>query len=161
MFQKFNEYCTCCKEASIYDMQHLFFNIFISVYPPSSPKQFILYYKIVVNVCINIQCEHYFGKPANVRTFLSLGKTVERFQSRRKIQENKLCILIILTHGPEVVLTLRTSEAGIPALRKLPCGVRRPYTGFAETSLWRQKLVYWWHSMSTPGVRSRYIGFVF
>ena len=26
-------------------------------------------------------------------------------------------------------LTLRTSEAGIPALRKLPCGVRSRYTG--------------------------------
>ena len=36
-------------------------------------------------------------------------------------------------------LTLRTSEAGIPALRKLPCGVGRRYTGFAQTSLWRRK----------------------
>ena len=28
-------------------------------------------------------------------------------------------------------LTLRMSEAGIPALRKLPCGVARRYPGFA------------------------------
>ena len=40
-------------------------------------------------------------------------------------------------------LTLGTSEAGIPALRKLPCGVGRQYTGFAQTS---------------PGVGSRYTG---
>ena len=58
-------------------------------------------------------------------------------------------------------LTLRTSEAGIPALRKLPCGVERWYAGFAQTSLWRQKSVYRRHGMSTPGVRSRYTGFVF
>ena len=36
-------------------------------------------------------------------------------------------------------LTLRTSEAGILALRKLPCGIARRYTGFAQTSLWRRK----------------------
>ena len=40
------------------------------------------------------------------------------------------------------VLTPRTSEAGIPALRKLPCGVAHRYTGFAQTSLWRRMPVY-------------------
>ena len=39
-------------------------------------------------------------------------------------------------------LILRTLEAGIPALRKLPCGVERRYTGFAQTSLSRRKPVY-------------------
>ena len=57
-------------------------------------------------------------------------------------------------------LTIRTSEAGIPALRKLPCGVGRQYTGFAQTFLWRRKPVYRRHGMSTPGVGSRYTGFV-
>ena len=59
------------------------------------------------------------------------------------------------------ILTLRTSEAGIPALCKLPCGVRSRNTGFVQTSLWRQKSVYRRHGMSTPGVRSRCIDFVF
>ena len=58
-------------------------------------------------------------------------------------------------------LTRRTSEAGIPALRKLPCGVRSRYIGFAQTSLWRQNSVYQRHGMSTSGVRSRYTDFVF
>ena len=44
---------------------------------------------------------------------------------------------------PIYLLTLRTSEAGIPALRKLPCGVGSRYTGFAQTSC---------------GVGSRYTG---
>ena len=52
-------------------------------------------------------------------------------------------------------LTLRTSDASIPALRKLPCGVGRLYTGFAQTSLWRRKPVYRRHGMSTPGVGRR------
>ena len=39
-------------------------------------------------------------------------------------------------------LTLRTSEAGILALRKLPCGLARRYTGFAQTSLWCRKPEY-------------------
>ena len=39
-------------------------------------------------------------------------------------------------------LTDRTSEAGISALRKLPCGVGRRYTGFAQTFLWHRKPVY-------------------
>ena len=39
-------------------------------------------------------------------------------------------------------LTLRTSEDSIPALHKLPCGVARRYTGFAQTSLWRRTPVY-------------------
>ena len=60
-----------------------------------------------------------------------------------------------------VILTLRTSEAGIPALRKLPCGVGRRYTSFVQTSLWRRKLVFRRHGMSTPGVGRRYTGFVF
>ena len=34
------------------------------------------------------------------------------------------------------------SHAGIPALRKLPCGVARRYTDFAQTSLWRRTPVY-------------------
>ena len=42
-------------------------------------------------------------------------------------------------------LTLRTSDAGIPALRKLPCGVGRRYTDLAQTSLWRRKPVYLRH----------------
>ena len=46
-------------------------------------------------------------------------------------------------------LTLRTSEAGIPALCKLPCCNARRYTGFAQTSLWRRKRVYRRHGMST------------
>ena len=58
-------------------------------------------------------------------------------------------------------LTLRTSEASIPALRKLPCGVGRRYTDFARTSLWHRKPVYRRHGMSTPGVGRRYTGFVF
>ena len=58
-------------------------------------------------------------------------------------------------------LTLRTSEASIPALRKLPCGIGRRYTGFAQTSLWRRKPVYRRYGMSTPGIESRYTGFVF
>ena len=58
------------------------------------------------------------------------------------------------------MLTLRTSEAGIPALRKLPCGVGRRYTGFAQTSLWRRKPVYRRHGMTTPGVGNRYTGSV-
>ena len=45
-------------------------------------------------------------------------------------------------------LTLRTSNAGIPALRKLPCGVGSRYTGFAQTPLWRRKPVYRRHGMS-------------
>ena len=40
------------------------------------------------------------------------------------------------------VVTLRTSDAGIPALRKLPCCVGRRYTGFVQTSLWSWKSVY-------------------
>ena len=59
------------------------------------------------------------------------------------------------------ILTLRTSDAGIPALRKLPYGVERRYTGFAQSSLWRRKPVYRRHGMSTPGVGRRYTGFVF
>ena len=57
-----------------------------------------------------------------------------------------------------VLLTLRTSEAGIPALRKLPCGVARRYTGIAQTSLWRRKPVNRRNGMSTPGVERRYTG---
>ena len=48
------------------------------------------------------------------------------------------------------MLTLWTSEAGIPTLRKLPCGVRSRYTGFAQTSLWHRKPVYRRNGMSTP-----------
>ena len=53
-------------------------------------------------------------------------------------------------------LTLRTSEAGILALRKLPCGVGRRYTGFAQTPLWRRKPVYRRHGMAgtRPGTRA-------
>ena len=60
-----------------------------------------------------------------------------------------------------LIFTLSTSEAGTPALRKLPCGVACRYTGFAQTSLWRRKPVCRRHDMSTPGVERRYTGFVF
>ena len=85
-----------------------------------------------------------------VRTFLSIQEKSGKCQG----------ISFGLERG-HPVLNLRTSEAGIPALRKLPCGVGRRYTGFAQTSLWRQKSVYRRHGMSTPGVRSRYTSFVF
>ena len=58
-------------------------------------------------------------------------------------------------------LTLRTSKAGIPTLRKLPYGVRSQYTGGKEVNARCQKPVYRRHSMSTPGARSRYTDFVF
>ena len=38
-------------------------------------------------------------------------------------------LLVIFVLCGERVLTLRMSHAGIPALRKLPCGVARRYTG--------------------------------
>ena len=65
------------------------------------------------------------------------------------------------TYLLSVLLILRTSEDGIPALSKLPCGVARWYTGFTQTSLWHQKPVYQQHGMSTPGVGRRNTGFVF
>ena len=58
------------------------------------------------------------------------------------------------------MLTLRTSEAGIPDLRKLPCGIARRCTGFAQTSLSRRKPVYRRNGMSTPGVKRQYTSFV-
>ena len=39
------------------------------------------------------------------------------------------CFLIAKFVSNYHILTLRTSEANIPALRKLPCGVGRRYTG--------------------------------
>ena len=50
-------------------------------------------------------------------------------------------------------LTLRMAEAGIPALRKLPCGVACRYTGFAQTSLWRRTPVYWLCFLKRTGTR--------
>ena len=67
---------------------------------------------------------------------------------------------------PEVTLTvdyltLRTPEAGIPTLRKLPYGARSRYTVGTVCQRLRQKSVYRRHSVSTPGARNRYTDFVF
>ena len=56
------------------------------------------------------------------------------------ISHSSICLSI--TVYLFIHLTLRTSEAGIPALRKHPCGVTRRYTGFAQTSPWRCTPVY-------------------
>ena len=72
--------------------------------------------------------------------------------------QTKFIILQFLYHD---CLTLRTSEAGIPTLCKLPYGVRSRYTGSTEANARRQKSVYRRHGMSTPGARSRYTDVVF
>ena len=59
------------------------------------------------------------------------------------------------------ILTLRTSQAGIPILRKLPYGVRSRYKDGTEVNARRQKSVYRRHGMSTAGARSRFTDFVF
>ena len=90
-----------------------------------------------------------------------LAKQKETFQQRSKELEEQKDKLQVDRKGTLYYLTLKTSDAGIPALRKLPSGVGCQYTGFAQTSLWRRKPVYRRHGMSTPGVERRYTGFVF
>ena len=72
-----------------------------------------------------------------------------------------LLMLIFITIKAVSQLTLRTSEADIPTLRKLPYAIRSRYTGGTEINARRQKSVYWRHGMSTPGARNWYTDFVF
>ena len=93
-------------------------------------------------------------------TCFCLNKTLSMLGN---LDENKTFLAFGMwntTSFVSAILTLRTSEASIPALRKLPCGVARRYTGFVQTSLWHRKPVYRRHGMSTPGVGRRYTGFV-
>ena len=74
-----------------------------------------------------------------------------------------LAMAFVLTCKKNIstTLTLRTSEAGILTLRKLPYGVRNRYTNGTEVNARHQKSVYRRHGMSKPGARSRYTEFVF
>ena len=58
-------------------------------------------------------------------------------------------------------ITLKTPDAGIPTLRKLPYGARSRYTVGTVCQRLRQKSVYRRHGVSTPGARSPYTYFVF
>ena len=99
------------------------------------------------------------GEVYNVGQLIDL--VAKNASNTRYVCESKLISLAWIQNSEAIILTLRTSEAGIPALLKLPCGVGRLYTGFAQTSLWRRQPVYRRHGMSTPGVGRRYTGFVF
>ena len=86
-----------------------------------------------------------------------LFSAIRSLATRNKQKTIDICLGGL--YGPQVLckLTLRTSETGILALCKLPCGITRPYTGFAQTSLWRRKPVYRQNGMSMAGVGRRYI----
>ena len=59
----------------------------------------------------------------------SSNKSSRSYLSPSAYQINSVSGKNATWHNTQIVLTLRTSKAGIPGLRKLPCGVRSRYAG--------------------------------
>ena len=73
------------------------------------------------------------------------SKIWKYFQSKDLVRSNRMQLFVQLYRvaiKSYFSVTPKTSQAGIPALRKLPVASARRYTGFVQTSLWRRTPVY-------------------